>query len=242
MLLIYLRLVRFEDVKFEDAKDKWPAMIYDHHAAQVPFTLAAVCQRWRGLALATPTLWTYFGFPPAESMDGRDLMRFELLRDRAGAAPIDVVFGWQYRDGGPWSSEPSRLVSKGIVDMHLRWKTVVLHVQGSVKSCQAWDQVFESSHWPILESLSLSINTYTTELPLAPRLRRLWLSCHPSIVDTSFIAGGYPLLAALSISCNSASLVKRLLPMLTQRGGPHILPRNTLIAACFPYAVFCSKI
>jgi len=29
---------------------------------------------------------------------------------------------------------------------------------------------------------------------------------------------------------------------VTQREQPHILPGTTLIAACFPYAVFCSKI
>jgi len=183
MLLIFSRLVRSED-----AEDEWPAMMYDRHAAQAPFTLAAVCQRWRELASTTSTLWTYFGFPPAEMVDERFLLRLELLKRRAGAAPIDVVFGWQSQaDARACRREPSRLVFEEIVGMHVQWKTVVLHVEESVQSCRTMDRVFQSSQWPLLESLSLSMNGITTELPVAPLLHRLWLSCDFSTVNKSFI-------------------------------------------------------
>jgi len=190
-------------------------MMYNRHAAHAPFIVAAVCQHWRALALATSNLWTYFGFPQASELDKRHLRRLELLEKRAGAAPIDVVFGWHSQAAARECREhPPRLILERILGLHLRWKTVVLHVEGS-----GWEMnsLLQSSQWPLLESLSLSMNEITTALPAAPRLRRLWLSCYPSSVDGSFTAGGYPLLTVLSIFCGSNSLMQSLVSVYSNQ-------------------------
>jgi len=206
MLLIFSQLVQVDD-----AEDKWPAMIYDHHAAQLPFTLAAVCQRWRGLALATSTLWTYFGFPPANKMKGQHLKRLELLRQRAGTAPIDVVFGW-HRNGGAEACrrDASHSVFEAILELQPQWKTVVLQVEGSTQGGWTMSSMSRCSQWPLLESLSLSMDGISTTLPAAPRLHRFWLDCGVDLNDEYFIVGGYPSLSMLSIFCGSTSFLQRL--------------------------------
>jgi len=200
LLLIFGHLVCPEDV--------WPAMKYDRQAAHAPFTLAAVCQRWRELSLTTSTLWAYFGFPPADKMKEQHLQRLELLQHRVGSAPIDVVFGWHTGgDGKACRREASRSVFAALLDLRIQWKSVVLHVTGAERYGWSIDLVFQSSQWPQLESLSLHLGRLPRALPGAPSLRRFWLDCSLGSVDEPFIAGGYPSLSMLSLYCKSTWII-----------------------------------
>jgi len=127
MLLFFEHIVRVES-----ADTLWPAMAYEHNTAKAPFAVAAVCRRWRELALSTSALWTYFGFPPADEIDWRHHQRAELLRLRAGNAPIDVVFGWRSeRYAAALKNNAARSIFDEILSMGSRWKNVVLHVSRS---------------------------------------------------------------------------------------------------------------
>ena len=58
-----LRLVFEETVRYEVDDERWPVADYDATLATAAFTLAAVCRRWRAIALEAAVLWTYFAFP-----------------------------------------------------------------------------------------------------------------------------------------------------------------------------------
>ena len=206
LLLIFEQLVRVEDTE-----DKWPALVYNRRVAQAPFIVAAICRRWRELALATSILWTYFGFPKAVSMNERDLLRLELLRSRVRNAPIDVVFGWDHRhEADVCTGGTSILLFDALLELHLQWKSVVLHVVGSVDCDWTTDQVFECLHWPLLESLSLAIDDKLGVIPAAPRMRRMWLDCERKSVEKPFIVGSYPALTMIGIYCDSSPALRSL--------------------------------
>ena len=198
----------------EDAEEHWPVMRYDHRAAQAPFTAAAVCQHWRRLAVSTSTLWTYFGFPCASEMSDRHLQRLELLQRRAGAAPIDVVFGWiTKRDEKTFRRDAVRSVFDSIIGLHLQWRNVVLQVAGTTRSGWTADPLPRSAEWPLLESLSLSMDEVSSALPAAPRLRRVWLDCASDSVGEPFSIRGHPNLAMLGI-WGSMSTIRALTQIL----------------------------
>jgi len=195
------------------AEDVWPAMKYDRQVARAPFTLAAVCQHWRKLALTTSTLWTYFGFPPADKMKEQHLRRLELLQHRVGSAPIDVVFGWRTGgDGKACRREASRSVFAALLDLQIQWKSAVLHVAGAERYDWSIDPVFQSSQWPQLESLSLHLDRIPRALPTAHCLHRFWLDCRFDSIDEPFIAGGFPSLSMLSLYCKSTSVLHGIAP------------------------------
>ena len=215
-----IKLMIFEQLmRAKDAADNWPGLLYDGRVARAPFIVAAVCRRWRELALAIPTLWTYFGFPSIFEKDERQLQRLNVLRHRAGAAPIDVVFGWNLREQTEaCTGDVSLSIFNGILSLHLRWKTVVMHVMGSAECGWTMDPAFRCSQWPLLESLSLAIDGRHT-LPAAPHLRRMWLDCHRESIEDPFVAEGYPRLTVLCIYCDSVSILRGLAPTV----GTHLV-------------------
>ena len=199
MLLVFEHAVRVES-----ADAVWPAMAYEHSAAKAPFAVAAVCRRWRELALSTSTLWTYFGFPPADEMDRRHQQRAELLRLRAGNAPIDVVFGWRSECYvAALKNDAARSIFDEILNMGSRWKNVVLHVSRGWKI----DRLLLSCQWTFLEQLSLAAQEIPSIIPTAPFLRRLWLDCDACLVSDPFVVAGYPSLRVFSLFCDSIALI-----------------------------------
>ena len=70
---------------------RWPDAEYDHAKALAPFTLAAVCQRWRYLALSLASIWAYFGFPTDHPALHLHHSRLLALLDRSKDALVDVV-------------------------------------------------------------------------------------------------------------------------------------------------------
>lgn len=209
MLLVFEHAVRVES-----ADTLWPAMAYEHNAAKAPFAVAAVCRRWRELALSTSALWTYFGFPPADEIDWRHHQRAELLRLRAGNAPIDVVFGWQSeRYAAALNNNAARSIFDEILSMGSRWKNVVLHVSRGWKI----DRLLLSCQWTFLEQLSLAAQEILSIIPIAPRLRRLWLDCDICLVSDPFVVAGYPSLRVFSLFCDSIALINGFCPAFGQQ-------------------------
>ena len=70
---------------------RWPDAEYDHAKALAPFTLAAVCQRWRYLALSLAPIWDYFGFPADHPALHLHHSRLLALLDRSKDTLVDVV-------------------------------------------------------------------------------------------------------------------------------------------------------
>lgn len=68
---------------------------YNVQRARSPFALAAVCSRWRKLALSTSTLWTYIG-GRHECVSGADVKHVRLLLLRSKSAPLDVLLRWSH--------------------------------------------------------------------------------------------------------------------------------------------------
>ena len=204
-----LHLIFSELVRADDEPDVWPRMSYNHRAAQAPFIVAAVCQRWRVLALATSNLWTYFGFPPADFIDPRHQQRLECLQLRVGSAPIDVVFGWPDRDhGAACKRHIIRSIRNGILSRRSQWRTAILHVGGSSRQGWKFDQLFQASTWLQLEEMSLTVDDIVDVVPFAPRLRRFYLDCDRSMVDEPFVVKGYPALSTFGLFCDSTPLLR----------------------------------
>lgn len=76
---------------------------YNAERSLRPFSLAAVCSRWRNLATSIPSLWSYISVQAPFMMDEDenesdlrrvDLQRVRLLLRRSNSAPLDVLFKW----------------------------------------------------------------------------------------------------------------------------------------------------
>ncbi|EJD51032.1 hypothetical protein AURDEDRAFT_160175 [Auricularia subglabra TFB-10046 SS5] len=67
---------------------------YNRGRAEAPFRLAAVCRRWRAVALHMSELWTYIAMPPGNNSIGSrlNLPLFQCLIDRSQPRPLDIVF------------------------------------------------------------------------------------------------------------------------------------------------------
>jgi len=91
----------------------WLAQKYDVQAAEAPFTIAAVCRRWRSIALATSALWSYLGFPGTFPLNVHHVARASMLCKRSGGSPVDIVFRWS-------SDEQSHVILEHIVASHGR--------------------------------------------------------------------------------------------------------------------------
>jgi len=209
LLMIFEQLVCVEDAEDDD---EWPAIVYNRRIAQAPFIVSAVCRRWRKLSLSTSTLWTYFGFPESINMNKHDVQRLNLLQDRVGNAPIDVVLRWYHEEmGSEYIYDLFYLVLDAILGLHLQWKTAVLEVPGTEN--RTWTrEAFQSPQWPLLESLSLITDDEELSVPVASRLRLMWLDCSRSGSKVHLILGGYPALTMLGIDCHSEPIIRGLAP------------------------------
>ncbi|KAH7105341.1 hypothetical protein BKA62DRAFT_689361 [Auriculariales sp. MPI-PUGE-AT-0066] len=202
LLLIY-------DLVAHPAPLPWPNAMYDPERAQAPFTLAAICQRWRMLAVSTAGIWTYFGFPPAWAEHKPHLLRLHLLLARSKEAEVDVVCRWR---NNPDKHHLANYETMGVISsIASRWRNVTLNVPRSFASifARAFNQ-----QWHCLRYLSLEYQTQILELPLAPQLAYLYfegLECPNSLPDVM------PYLSRLSINGDGARQTNTLLLSLAHQ-------------------------
>ncbi|KAF5313051.1 hypothetical protein D9619_002411 [Psilocybe cf. subviscida] len=95
-----------------------------------PFQLAWVCQRWRHIAMAAPTLWTLL------VMDRRGkewTLPLDLVQQwitRTGALPLRIVLRWE-PSGNPLDENLVSLV-KHLCKYSSRWRSVMFHIPGEI--------------------------------------------------------------------------------------------------------------
>ncbi|KZV94549.1 hypothetical protein EXIGLDRAFT_748610 [Exidia glandulosa HHB12029] len=56
--------------------------LLDHQMAMAPFTIAAVCRRWRDVALELPSVWCYISLPDPTKGDPRSFDAYRAVRYR----------------------------------------------------------------------------------------------------------------------------------------------------------------
>ncbi|EJD35615.1 hypothetical protein AURDEDRAFT_130547 [Auricularia subglabra TFB-10046 SS5] len=163
------------------------AMVSDDDA-RVPFTLAAVCARWREVALASPTLWsTVFALSTradGPSYTAADHARVTTLLSRSRAAPIDIIVQWSQYSSDTSAHEVNLFMDiLGDLSGHAsRWREVTMYPPPIVHL----DTLeFLKGPTPLLEHLELffqpgrMISPGPSErayLPYAPNLRSLDLA------------------------------------------------------------------
>ncbi|KAH7102830.1 hypothetical protein BKA62DRAFT_698933 [Auriculariales sp. MPI-PUGE-AT-0066] len=168
-------LLIFDDVA-GPAHISWPKASYDDVRACAPYRLASVCRRWRDLALATSSLWTYFGFPPAPIDHDRHLTRLQDLVSRSSRASIDVLFAYEIEASDESGPPGSIQILDTLVGLVSRWRSarVCIPAMSMVQHLQN-DLAQEA---PILEQLFLIHHSSILQIPRAPLLTRLCLDTY----------------------------------------------------------------
>ncbi|KZV96403.1 hypothetical protein EXIGLDRAFT_833646 [Exidia glandulosa HHB12029] len=180
---------------------------FNYDRSKLPFALAAVCTRWRRVALGSGGLWAYISLP-SELQEGhsRDshLHRIELLLSRSRNSPLDVLLDMREND---WDAtdENNKWVRHMIfcVGRHVdRWSRVKI-VFSNLDPRDLAD-VFRAP-MPRLEHLSFvgpdSEDWRGTEslfLPYVPIIQELHLS-FTGIAISPFHAG-FPSLVSLTVA------------------------------------------
>ncbi|KAH7099849.1 hypothetical protein BKA62DRAFT_708140 [Auriculariales sp. MPI-PUGE-AT-0066] len=165
----------------------WPTAEYSPERAIAPFTLAAVCQRWRSLAQATPTIWSYFGFPPELKLHTQHLRRLDILVSLAKNVTIDVLFEC---DG--WRPDTAQLWNR-LTLLMAQWRTAWITISDGFKNPFDPDLMPQILHR--LKQLVLSCNFAHICLPNAPVMARLYLNCNS--IDLQYSLPQLPSLRSL---------------------------------------------
>ncbi|KAH7100827.1 hypothetical protein BKA62DRAFT_207127 [Auriculariales sp. MPI-PUGE-AT-0066] len=155
----------------------WPKTDYSREFAAAPFKLAAVCPRWRTLARATCSLWTYFGFPGHFESHHAHLPRLEILLALSKEAPIDLELVQRHRGHGSGNLEMEELFDRHpqafklvqiLATLVRRCRTLVLDVSTGMTA--VFFSASSSDTWPYLEFLSVRYTNRLHGLPHLPRL------------------------------------------------------------------------
>jgi len=98
---------------------------YDAVLARQPFALAAVCQRWRQLALETPNLWAYLGVPvPSPPINANLLLkRIKLVLSRSRNSAVDVILQWFDCTEAVVRASSTRSILEAVISAMPRWRT-----------------------------------------------------------------------------------------------------------------------
>ncbi|KAH7096408.1 hypothetical protein BKA62DRAFT_760590 [Auriculariales sp. MPI-PUGE-AT-0066] len=164
----------------------WPKTDYSREFAAAPFKLAAVCPRWRTLARATCSLWTYFGFPGHFESHHAHLPRLEILLALSKEAPIDLELA-------PASFKLVQILATLV----RRCRTLVLDVSTGMTA--VFFAASSSDTWPYLEFLSVRYTNRLHGLPHLPRLLCMHLGYYCSMTGLRDALTQLPSLTTLTI-------------------------------------------
>ncbi|EJD52303.1 hypothetical protein AURDEDRAFT_181796 [Auricularia subglabra TFB-10046 SS5] len=153
---------------------------FDKMLAIAPFRLAAVCKRWRRIALHHPQLWTYIASPPYDCPPFTEegyTARAALIITRSKNCGLDIFLSWHNRPMGG-SAATINLKLLAMVGEHAhRWRIFELWLPDDF--CSKDHLLPLKGTLPLLERLCvIADNTFsdakktcTTQcLPYAPRL------------------------------------------------------------------------
>ncbi|EJD34368.1 hypothetical protein AURDEDRAFT_117636 [Auricularia subglabra TFB-10046 SS5] len=94
----------------------------DESRAKAPWVLAAVCSRWRKVALRTASWWTYIGLRKQLLMDSagpsRAVRYVKDMASRSAAMPLDVTIAWE---GIFWHQKFHDPILSALADTANRW-------------------------------------------------------------------------------------------------------------------------
>ncbi|KZV96937.1 hypothetical protein EXIGLDRAFT_764848 [Exidia glandulosa HHB12029] len=182
-----LRLVFRQVVNTPDRK--WPIFgvgVFSKERAQAPFTISAVCRKWRRTACDNSGLWTYLGVPPLACRDGPwplqvHLDRVNLLVARSKTSDVDVLIDWSGCTFDLECTTPMEGILTQLFRQSLRWRRVEISLP--MHTDRATLSVLRGPT-PNLEQLSLvcpgdnewDATAQSGFLPYAPRLHELELS------------------------------------------------------------------
>ncbi|KZV81132.1 hypothetical protein EXIGLDRAFT_731709 [Exidia glandulosa HHB12029] len=152
---------------------------YSRKCIMAPFALAAVCARWRQLALGVPVLWTYIcagRLRPGQSIPPATLSRIRCLLNRSSNAPFDIRF--QLKDCPPETLTDVSVILAMIASHARRIRSIDLWLPKGIDREPALD-VFRAP-LPLLTHLCIIAQIGELEgcdsyLPYAPKLLHLEL-------------------------------------------------------------------
>ncbi|KAH7098018.1 hypothetical protein BKA62DRAFT_814127 [Auriculariales sp. MPI-PUGE-AT-0066] len=202
---------------------RWPDATYNPERASLPFTLSAVCHHWRHLTRTTSRFWMYFGFPSDAASRGlrAQLRRLSLITELSHKQPLDVVFIIDSHTVNlDIGSCPLRIVD-ALDAIGSRCRTATLRLPESLASRMSHAMSCDAPH---LASLSIWFDSCVTNLPNAPNLSRLSLSCEePDFVkagsqlpDLTSLVTLCPYEAVGELALNCFSLCGNQLPPIPQ--------------------------
>ena len=127
-----------------------------------PFHVAAVCQRWRSIALSYARLWHYIAFPMLSAdVDGTSRLPLEhsilyaqLMLERSGDAPIDIII--RFIDGHANEGETFEPLLSKLVKHRPRWRRFAVGLYGAQVAARVLD-LFTSIELPTLRTLQISV-------------------------------------------------------------------------------------
>jgi len=189
LLLIFREVIAAHDV--------WNtgSMHYQRKRAKAPFSLAAVCRRWRHLSISTSALWTYFGLPQFTKTTPAHLDRIVLLTQRSQCSSVDVVVDWSSQA----DRAPHRLQILNVIgSLAARFRRVEWNTQD-----KSYGVALEGLQGPTPRLTHLGVRALPNEwslgrscLPHAPRLQNLMWD---SDMMWTFAAPCYKSLTVLTI-------------------------------------------
>jgi len=199
LLLIFQEVIAAHDVW------KIGSVYYDHERAKAPFSLAAVCRRWRQLVRSTSALWTYFGLPKFADTTPAHLDRIVLLTWLSQQSSIDVVVDWSSHVVDV-DDAPHRLqILNAIGSLAARFRRVEW-----AAAHESYGAALEGLHGSTSQLTRLCVRSLTTRdtpqsvgssalsyLPHAPRLQQFTWDGDNSI--WAFAASSYESLTVLTI-------------------------------------------
>ncbi|EJD50734.1 hypothetical protein AURDEDRAFT_182128 [Auricularia subglabra TFB-10046 SS5] len=223
--------------------EKWSTVCdgnYNHDRARIPFTLSAVCTRWRNISLHCSALWSYIGLPGHSDDADCDLAddalytRVHVLLSRSGSSPLDVLVPWNgvsfadFEVDGRSSLEEAQIAKmrKIFVDIskHLaRWRRVSLWLPHLFD--RALLRIFKGPT-PLLSELAVMCDDeerwdddpWDGFFPFAPRLKHLELF-NTGISSSTATPGSLPSLSYLEFG----DFPGRLLHSFIARGAPSLV-------------------
>ncbi|KZW01650.1 hypothetical protein EXIGLDRAFT_829868 [Exidia glandulosa HHB12029] len=152
--------------------------------SRLPFDLAAVCTRWRALALETSELWRYIGVPAPSLQSPRRASYYlhwvQTLLHRSKGSTLDIILNWQNDAPCQNDSCSSRILEAIALHSH-RWRRFELHIPEhylSVQTASIFRRPTPSLEWFALPSPTADQDlrwtpSYPRYLPLCPLLQRL---------------------------------------------------------------------
>lgn len=168
---------------------------YALETACAPFDIASVCRKWRGVALASPKLWTYIGVPViANPLRGRAYHLYvKTVLDRSTQEHLEIVLDWSSPDTA-WTASGyySRILE--LLGQHARrWQRI--DISFPIGTLPQHVEIFRLST-PVLERALVSRHVCEDEdntderrvpwitsplgyFPLCPALRTFYTNCLP---------------------------------------------------------------